>query len=153
MWVGLTGPGAVRRDWELWMTSQMRPCCGEVSGGEGGDVWGGAAGMGAVADAPDAAVFLVASGVVAGDFVVGDDAVVPVGDVETAVGAEGDGDGAEHGVCGGDEVAGFFECPDPVRVEGSADGVDFAEDGIGDEEEPVPWGGEGAGAVVGEGHA
>jgi hypothetical protein len=48
---------------------------------------------------------------------------------------------------------GFFECPDPVRVEGSADGVDFAEDGIGDEEEPVPWGGEGAGAVVGEGHA
>lgn len=51
-----------------------------------------------VANSPYASAFLVSCGMVARDLVVGDDPVVPIGDVQASIGAEGDGDRTEHGI-------------------------------------------------------
>ena len=48
-----------------------------------------------VADSPDATVGLVAGGIGARDFVVRDNFIIPVGNVETAIGAELHIDGTE----------------------------------------------------------
>ena len=72
---------------------------GEVRAAAGS--WRGALRRAGVDDAPDAAALAVALGVVERHFVVADDAVVEVGDVERAVGAELDVDGPEPGVVAG----------------------------------------------------
>ena len=56
------------------------------------------------ANTPDAAVGFVTVWVGGWQFVVGDDFVIPVGDVEAAVRAELDVDGSEPIVFGGQEV-------------------------------------------------
>ena len=43
--------------------------------------------------------------------IVGDDLVVPINDVNAAVGAVGEGDGAEEGIVAGDEVGKLGEAP------------------------------------------
>jgi hypothetical protein len=55
-------------------------------------------------DAPDATAGLVAVGVGARDLVVRNDLVVPIDDVERAVGAEVDRDGAEPAVGAGEKI-------------------------------------------------
>jgi hypothetical protein len=58
-----------------------------------------------VLHAPDAAAGFVALGMGARDFVVRNDLVVPIDDVEAAVGAERDGDGTKPFVARLDEIA------------------------------------------------
>jgi len=67
--------------------------------------------LGIVSDAPDPAAQLVPFGVGPGDFVVGDDLIVPVDDVEAAIGSEREGDGTEPGIAAEDEVGEVFEPP------------------------------------------
>jgi hypothetical protein len=89
-----------------------------------------------VTHAPDATAGFVAVRVRAGDFVVGDDFVVPIDDVERAIGAEVDRDGAKPLVGGCNKVGEFF-----VRVARTvgggrgADSVDRVGDRIGEEED------------------
>ena len=74
----------------------------------------------------------------AGNFVVGDDLVVPIDDVDAAVGAVGHGDGAEEGIVAGEEVGGLFEIP--IRaVAMHGDGLDLGDDGIGDGHHMGGW--------------
>lgn len=89
-------------------------------------------------DAPDAAAFAIAAGVVEGDFVVADDAVVEVGDVERAVRGDAEVDGAEPWVCAGEEV-GFLVGGGGAAVEGDAVGIDAGGDDVSDEDAVVPW--------------
>ena len=60
-------------------------------------------------DAPDATRLLITVGVVAGDLVVADDLIVPIDDVEAAIGAHRHRDRAEERVVAGDEIREFFE--------------------------------------------
>ena len=80
-------------------------------------------GEGAVfkSDAPDSAVDFVAAGIAEVDFAVLDDGVGPVGNVERAVGALLDVDGAEAGGAAADEVALVLGCKaGAVFAEGEA---------------------------------
>ena len=61
-----------------------------------------------MADTPDPASGFIPIGVCAWDLVVGDDFVIPIDDVEAAVGAKVGGDGAEPLVLGEHEVVLFF---------------------------------------------
>ena len=80
---------------------------------------------------PDASACLVTIGMRSGHLVVGDDLVVPIDDVDAAVGAVGEGDGAEEGIVAGDEVGELGELP--IRaVAMHGDGLDLGGDGIGD---------------------
>ncbi len=103
---------------------------GEVGGGRG-DVF--------FHDAPDAAALAVAAGVVEGDFVVADDAVVEIGDVERAVGAEGEIDGAEPGIVAGKEV-GLLVGLRRGAGEGDVVVIDLGGDDVAEEEVVVPFG-------------
>lgn len=139
--------------------AELKDFVGEREGGEGGA--GAEEGLAVGAefdDAPEAAALAVAAGVVEGDFDVGDDAVVEVGDVEGAVGAELDVDGAEPGVAGLEEVR-HFDGDFGGAVEGDAVAVDAAGDDVAEEEIAleVRWpegvfagdeAGDGGGAVV-----
>ena len=82
-------------------------------------------------DAPDATRLLIAIGVIAGDFVVADDLVIPVDDVEAAVGTHGHGDRTEERVLAGDEILETLEAVAGARAV-LADRVDLRGDRIGD---------------------
>ena len=73
-----------------------------MSGIAGGGT--GLSGVSLVDDAPDAAALAVAAGVVQRHLVVADDAVVEIGDVQGAVGAELDVHRPEPGVVAGEEI-------------------------------------------------
>ena len=108
--------------------------------------------LAAVPHAPDAPALFVAARMIARDFVVRDDAVVPVGDVEAAVRAEGDRHRPEHRVRARHEVARLFESPHAVFAERCRDRVDFPEDWIRHEKAPVPRRGIRAAFVVANRH-
>ncbi len=96
-------------------------------------------------DAPDPAVFVIASGIAEIDFAMLDDGVGPVGDVEGAIGSEAEVDGAEGDVGGTEDIG---------HLDGLEAGTGFleaeADDALGAEiagdEIALPIGGEG-GAV------
>jgi hypothetical protein len=80
---------------------------------------------------PDASARLITIWMRSWHFVVGDDLVVPIDDVDAAVGAVGEGDGAEEGIVAGDEVGELGELP--IRaVAMHGDGLNLRDDGIGD---------------------
>ena len=82
-------------------------------------------------NAPDTTRLLIAIGVVTGDFVVADNLVIPVDDIEAAIGAHRHRDGAKERVITGDEVGQLLQ-----RVAGTIavhpDGVHLRGDGVGD---------------------
>ena len=87
-----------------------------------------------VTDAPDAAAGFVAVGVRARDFVVRNDFVIPIDDVERAVGAEMHRDRAEPLVVGREKIGEpLVTVARPVGR--GARGVDFVREGIGEEED------------------
>ena len=88
----------------------------------------------AVADAPDAAAGFVAVGVRARNFVVRNDFVIPIDNVERAIGTEMHRDRAEPFVGGRQEVGKFFVAV-AAGIQGGADGVNRVRDGIGEEED------------------
>ena len=88
---------------------------------------------------PDAAAGFVTALVVEGDFVVADDLVVEVGDVEGVVGAELEIDGAEPGVIAGDEV-GLLVGFGRGAGEGDVVVVDAGGDAVAEEDVIVPLG-------------
>ena len=103
----------------------------EFVAGELCKIGDGERGLVFVFHAPDAAALLVALGVVARDFVVRDDFIVPVHDVEAAVGAEPERHGAEHLVAGLNEVRQFLQAiARPIAMD--FDGLDFSGDGVRD---------------------
>ena len=61
----------------------------------------------------------------------GDDFVIPIDDVDAAIGAIGEGDRAEEGIVTGDEIGKLRKLP--IRtVTMHSDGLDLGDDGIGD---------------------
>jgi hypothetical protein len=94
-----------------------------------GDTW-----LVLVPHAPDAAAGLVAVGMGARDLVVRNDLVVPVNDVERAVGPERDGDGPEPRIVGDEEVGQFLVAITAAFRRG-LDELDAAGDGIGEVEQ------------------
>ena len=82
-------------------------------------------------DAPDTTRLLVAVRVIAGDLVMADDLVIPVDDVEAAVGPHGHGDRTEERVIAGDEVIEPLEAIARARAV-LADRVDLRGDRVGD---------------------
>ncbi len=82
-------------------------------------------------DAPDATRLLIAIGVIAGDFVVADDLVIPVDDVEAAIGPHRHRDRAEERVLAGDEILETLEAVAGARAV-LADRVDLRGDRVGD---------------------
>ena len=87
---------------------------------------------------PDPTVPLVPRRMIPSDFVVRDDAVVPVRDVEAAIGTEGGGDGTKHGIVTAHENTGAEKLPNPILVLLTFDGMDLAQHRIGDEKHPLP---------------
>ena len=83
-----------------------------------------------VPDAPDPAAGLIAFGVSTGDFVMRDDFVIPIDDVEAVVGTEMNRNRPKPFVRAEDKVWKFFVAiPWPVAM--NFDGLDFASDRVG----------------------
>lgn len=101
--------------------------------GDEGSAFGG--------DAPDASVGVIAAGIAEVDFAVLNDGVVPVGDINCAVGTHFDVDGAEGDVRGFDEFGLFAG-----GISGGTFGEDEAADAVGAEivgdDVSLPIGGE-----------
>lgn len=76
------------------------------------------------------------------NLIVGDNAVIPIDEIEAAIGSEFEGDGSKHGIATSDEVLFFFELVDAIFIEGVGDGVDRSGDGVGYEVNVLPRGGE-----------
>ena len=130
-----------------------RAAVGEFEPGEAGDEGVGGAELGdegavvefgevgrrdarlvAVTDAPDAAAGFVPVGMRARDFVVRDNFVIPIHDVERAVGAEVHRDRAEPFVGGCEKIGKFFVAV-AAGIGRGADGVNRVREGIGEEED------------------
>ncbi len=80
---------------------------------------------------PDPAPGFVAVGMIPRHFIVGDDLIVPIDDVEASIRSEMDRDGTKPFIAGSHQVGQF---PQPVTgaVALNPDGVDPARDRVGD---------------------
>ena len=93
--------------------------------------WGGVL-LAVMADAPDTSALFVAVGMTTRDLVVGNDFVIPIDDIEAAVGAEVGRDRAERLVTGEEKIVLLFIGVLSFAVRGGRHDLETVRDGIDD---------------------